>query len=139
MLKHINSGRAMSIPAGLALGAAVSMAITIGISFIGAQLIINEVMSHDNIGYCSLAALLFGAMFGGITSSGKIKRRKLLMCFISGGIYILILLSVTALFFGGQLQGVLVTVITITCGTISAVLIQGRGAKQNKVRRRKNI
>ena len=88
-----NMRRATSIPMGLALGAAVSMGVTLMISFIGAQMILSEVLDQGLIGYCSLAALLLGAIMGAMTSAAKVQRRRMLVCLLSGLVYFCILLS----------------------------------------------
>jgi len=125
------------MPSGLALGAAVSMAATIAISFIGAQLIMNEVIAQEQIGYCSLAALLTGTILGAVTSARKVKHRKLVVCLLSGGVYLLILLATTALIFGGQYEGLATTCLTVMIGSVAALLIQNRDGKQKNRRRRK--
>lgn len=132
-----NMRRATSLPIGLALGAAVSMGVTLMISFIGAQLILSEVMDQGLIGYCSLAALLLGAIMGAMTSAAKVQRRRMLVCLLSGLVYFCILLSVTALFFGGQYEGVAVSFVTVTLGSIGAALLHGEGKRRNHHRRKK--
>ena len=127
----------MSIPSGLAAGAAVSIVATVVISFVGAQLILNEVMTQDRIGYCSMAALLAGTILGAVTASGKIRHRKLLMCLLSGGVYFCLLLAATALFFGGQYEGFGVTFLTVLMGSFAAALMTSREGKGGKKRKRK--
>lgn len=139
MANRRNTGRAMTLPSGLALGAAVSGIVTICVSFIGAQLIMNEVIGQEQIGYCSLITLLMGSILGAITSAGKIKRKKFMVCLISGGIYFLILLGTTALFFGGQYEGIGVTFLTVLIGSLVAVLIQNRKVEGRPRYRRKKI
>ena len=137
MTKSKREGRAVSIPSGLAAGAAVSIAATVVISFVGAQLILNEVMTQDRIGYCSMTALLSGTILGAVTASGKIRHRKLLICMLSGGVYFCLLLAATALFFGGQYEGFLITFLTVLMGTVAAALMTSREGKGKRKRIRK--
>lgn len=132
-----HTGRALSIPSGLALGATVSMAVTVVISLIGAQMIINEILPQEQIGYCALAALLAGTILGGLTASGKIKRRKLMVCLLSGCVYFCILLATTALFFGGQYAGFGVTFLTVMLGCIAAALLSNRRGEKRVKRKHK--
>ena len=127
-------GRAVSIPGGLAIGAAVSMVVTIIIAAIGANLVMNQILPQENIGYCSLFALLAGGITGAITASAKVKHRKLVVCLLSGLVYYVILLSMTALFFGGQYEGMGVTLITVAIATVAAAMISSREGKQKKHR-----
>ncbi len=133
------TGRASSLPAGLAIGALISMIITIIVAAIGAHLMISEMVSHEQIGYCSIAALLSGTILGAMVSSRMVKRRRLIVCLLSGLTYSLILLSITALFFGGQYEGVIVTFVTICIGSVAAALLVSRETMQkSKMKRKKS-
>jgi hypothetical protein len=53
---------------------------------------------------------------------------------ISGGIYYLMLLAMTILFFGGHFRGMGVTALMVACGSILAILggfSKGRGGKRS--------
>lgn len=132
------TGRALSIPSGLAIGAGVSILVTVLVSLIGAQMIMSEILPQEQIGYCSMAALLSGTILGAVTASAKVKHRKLLVCTLSGGVFLCILLAVTALFFGGQYEGFGVTAITVVIGCgAAAILANGKGTRQPKQKRKK--
>lgn len=132
------TGRAASVPAGLAIGALVSVAVTVLISAIGAYLVINEMLPQEQIGYCSIFALLASSILGAITAANRVKHRNLVVSLLSGLAYFVILLSVTALFFGGQYEGVGVTFIVILLGTAAAALITSRegNGRSNRKRRK---
>lgn len=133
-----NTGRAMTVPSGLAVGATVSMTTTIVIAFLGAQMVMNGILSQEQIGYCSLAALLASTILGAITACNRIKTRKLFVCILSGCIYLSVLLATTALFFGGQYQGFGVTAATVLIGCVAAMLLTDRlGNSRPKHRRKK--
>ena len=116
-------GRAVSIPKGLMWGAGVSIAATVLISFLGAQLFMSEMIAQEQIGYCCIAALLAGSILGAYTASGKVKHKKLLVCLLNGCVYFVILLATTALFFDGQYYGFGVTFITVLLGSFAAALL----------------
>lgn len=137
MVERKMTGRAASIPAGLAIGALVSMLATIIVTAVGAHLIMSEVLPQEQIGYCSIAALLCGAILGAVTAAGKVKHRKLLVCLLSGLVYYCVLLAVTALFFGGQYQGMGVTFVTVCLGCAAAALLTSREKKSKTPQRRK--
>lgn len=137
-MKNTNriSGRASSIPAGLALGGAVSVGVTILFAAIMAKLLVSESMTWENAGYGIMVLLIASSFAGAEVAYRKIKRQKLMICMLSGLVYFAILLSITALFFGGQYEAVGVTMGLITAGCGSAALrIQGRrGGKNRKYR-----
>lgn len=132
------TGRARSMPVGLAMGAAVSMGITLGMAVIGAKLIDAGALGEGMIGYIAMVVLLLSSFCCGLVSAGSIKHRTLMVCGISALIYYGILLSMTALFFGGQYQGMGVTALLILCGCAVAAMIvtqQGRGVRGRRRRR----
>ena len=133
------TGKAASLPLGLAVGALVSILTTILICAVSAHLISTEAIAEEQIGYCSIAALICSTILGAVTAVRKIKHKRLVVCILSGAVYYLILLSVTALFFGGQYQGMGVTLIVILLGSLAALLITGREGKGRTPSKRKKI
>lgn len=131
------TGRATSIPQGLALGALISIAITILVTAMGAHMIASEIMPQEQIGYCSIAAILLSTVSGGMIATGRIKRRRLMVCMLSGLCYFCILLSMTALFFGGQYDGIGVTLLIIILGSLVSALITNRQRRNSNHRQRK--
>ena len=128
------TGTAMSIPAGLALGGAVSLALTLAFSAVIALLAVKGIISESSIGYGVMLLLLISATLGTATANAKIKRRKLMISGLSGLIYYAILLAITALFFGGQYKGMGVTALMILAGSGLQLLTgqQGRGGRNHK-------
>lgn len=131
------TGRALSIPAGLAIGALVSMLITILISAISAHLISAEVMGQDWIGYCAVAALLAGALEGAATAAARVKHQYLIICLLNGITFYCVLLCLTALLFGGQYEGMGVTLFVVMTGSAVAALLMNRQPKRTSTHRRK--
>lgn len=124
-----------SMPGGLAVGGGVSLGVTLLLSAVLAWLLHRESMAMENIGYGILAMLLLASFLGAETAFGQIRRQRLLVCGLSGLIYFALLLSITALFFGGQYSGVGVTALLILAGSGAAALLglrQGRGGKKIK-------
>ena len=131
--QHKATGRASSLPGGLAWGALVSMGLTLVGSALVALLVYRGSMPVDGIGYGAMVILMVSALSGAWTAWKKVKRLRLQVCLISGGIYYLMLLGVTMLFFGGQFRGMGVTALVVACGSILAILggfSKGRGGKR---------
>lgn len=132
------TGKALSMPAGLALGAAISLGITISLAILTAKLVDGGTISEEGIGYAALGILLLSSLAGAASAVQKIKRQRLLVCFASGLIYYALLLSMTALFFGGQYSGMGVTALVVLGGSGVVVLMemgQGSGRKKSKWKR----
>lgn len=133
------SGRAASIPAGLTMGAAISIAITLIAALILGKLVDMEKLPWENIGYGIMLLLFSASFFGAEAANAKIKRQRLLVSLLSGAIYFALLLSVTALFFGGQYEAVGVTAALILAGSGTAGLLDmkgNRGGKHHKMKSR---
>ena len=132
------SGKAISMPLGIILGLAVSIALTMAIVAITANLILTERVGEGAIGYCAIIALLLSSALGAWLAAKLVKRRWMIVCIGVGGAYLLTLLAITALFFGGQYQGVLVTTLVILAGCGSVGLL-GLKAEGNAKKRRKKL
>lgn len=131
------TGTAMSMPAGLAFGGAVSLGITLLGSALLAWLVHGEKLDPDQIGYGILILLLLGAFLGAEVAFRRIRRQRLLVCAASGVVYFGLLMAMTALFFGGQYSAVGVTALLILAGSCTAALVGsggGRGGKGRKIR-----
>lgn len=131
------TGKAMSMPGGLAVGAGVSLGVTLLMAAVLAKLVDAERMAWENIGYGIMVLLLAASFAGAMVSFGKIKRQRMLVCGLSGVIYFAMLLAITALFFGGQYSAVGVTALLVLAGSGTAALLglrQGRGGKRKKIK-----
>lgn len=129
------------MPAGLAIGAAMALGCTLLGAMLVAKLIDSEMLAETAIGYGSVLILLTASFLSAMTAYGRIKRQRALVCMVSGGIYFLMLLAMTALFFGGQYTGIGVTAALIAAGSGCAVLLglgggKGKGSARYKMPRR---
>lgn len=126
------TGKARSIAAGLAIGLAVSTGLTlIGVA-ITANLIMSEKIAETAVGYAATVILLLSAVLGAWMAALLTKRRWMIVCLGAGGIYYLTLLAITALFFGGQYQGMGVTALLILGGCGAVGLLGLRGEKGSR-------
>ena len=131
------TGKAMSIPGGLAVGALFSIGATLLLTAVLAKLVEGETVQQENIGYGVMVILTVSAFTGALVSFGRIKRQRLLVCGLSGLLYFAILMSMTALFFGGQYSSVGVTALLILLGSAVAALLglkQGGGGRRKKIK-----
>ena len=124
----------MSMPAGLAIGAAISIGWTILWAAVLAKLIDTEALDENAVGYGAMLILLTASFIGALLSGGRIKRQRVLVSMASGGIYYLVLIGITALFFGGQYTGMGVTALLVLAGSTCAMLLAAgeRGGKKRK-------
>lgn len=133
---HKATGKALSMPAGFAIGVCISFCTTLILSAILAKLVSAEKLEWERIGYGIMMILLITSVIGAKATCLMIKRRKLISCMFAGLFYWLALLITTALFFGGQYSGMGVTGLIILCGSSAVCLLELRGEKGRKKNRR---
>lgn len=127
-------GNTNGVISGAVLGVLVCLLLTLSASAILAWMISAETIDMSSTGYGAIVILVLSSFAGSLVAAEKVKRLRVQMCLITGAAYFLSLLSVTALFFGGQYQGMLVTAIMILIGSMSAALL---GIKRRKYRKSK--
>lgn len=132
------TGRSSGVSVGILIGVLVCVGVTLIATVILAWLITAEKMGESAVGYGAMVVLLLSAILGSWTASAKIGRLRTQVCLITGGIYYLVLLSITALFFGGQYQGMGVAAILVIAGSgVTALLgIREKKSRKNKIKKR---
>lgn len=125
-LKWIRENKAMAIAKSVAMGQGVALAILLGFTALFALLICNETITESSAGYCVWATLVLSSVGGSLTSVWGNKESALILSGIFGAVYLLLLLCVNALFFGGQYAGagaalILIMGASLTVGLISFV------------------
>lgn len=137
VINHKPTGRAASIPMGLFIGSLFSAGLTLCSAAVLAKLVDLEKLAWNNIGYGIIVVLLVSSFSGAMIACHKIKRQRIAICAASGLIYFGLLLSVTALFFGGQYEAVGVTAALVLAGSLAAGLIEAYGNGSRKTPKRK--
>ena len=123
------SGLASTIPGGVGLGAALSLAITLIGACVSAWLIHKEIVDENAVGYCSLITLLLASSLGAVLAMNRTKRMRMQVCLLTGASYFLSLLCITALFFGGEYTGIGVTALAVLGGSGAVALMSIRQKK----------
>lgn len=133
-----SGGKATSMPVGFFLGGVASLAVTIVTSGILAWLVISQKLPENQIGYGVMVLLALASFSGAKVSYRKIKRQRLVVSMVAGAIYFGILLSMTALFFGGQYNAVGESALMVLCGCALAFLLKkGEKISMKSGKRRK--
>lgn len=128
-------GTATAIPVGLAIGALISMIITLAGSAATAHLLLKERVGENGIGYASIMILLLASIMGAWGAFSCIKKQRLQVCLMSSAVYYLLLIATTALFFGGQYQGMGVTAIVVLIGGAIVALFPTKGKTNFKIKK----
>lgn len=126
------TGHAVSMPVGIAWGTGTALALTMVLSVLEAWMIHREVLRQQSIGYGVMGILLVSVVIGSAVAKRKIKRRLAAAALLTGLCYYFCLLSITALFFGGQYSGMGVTGLLILGGSGAAAAMGKTGIRRGK-------
>ena len=130
------TGTAMAMPVGLAVAAIISLTITLIGSAVVSYMVAAEKMGVESIGYAANAILAIAAMVGALSANSFIHKMRLQVCMLSGACYYVMLLAITALFFGGRYQGMLTTAIIIILGCGLVAVIPPKNGRTWKFKKR---
>ncbi|MBE6986018.1 MAG: hypothetical protein E7433_01145 [Ruminococcaceae bacterium] len=133
------TGTASSLPVGIILGVLTALLVTLMGSAVTAWLILGEKIGDSSVGYCSALITLLASAFGSEISWLRTKRLRLQVCLITGVAYYLLLLAMTAVFFGGIYLGMGMTAISVLCGCGTIALLGVRGGKRTKFKGMKKV
>lgn len=130
----IKTKHASTMPGGLLQGGLASLLVTLVGSGLLAKMVDAGILAENAIGYGVIGILLAGAFLGAERAYHKIRRRRSAVCMLSGVVYYMILLAITALFFGGRYTAMGVTAGVVMAGSAAAIL-PGMGKGSGKRRR----
>ena len=119
------------------IGASVSMLVTLILIAIWTTLINTGLISISKMDYYVICTLLVSAVIGSIVGAAKTNQKKMHISLLTGVLYLLLLLSITAIFFEGQYYGIGVSTLAIISGCVAALLVGVKGEGRSKMRRKK--
>jgi len=122
-----NYGKAKPMAVGLAFGVGTALLLTVILSVAVTQLVLGERIEENAIGYCTGGMLPVCTAVGAWVAITLVKSRKMQTCLITGGVYYLCLLAVNVLFFGGQFDGVFVSLLMVLLGASAVGFLAARG------------
>lgn len=131
------TGRAMSIPGGVGTGVGIAVAVSLIGALVMAWLVNGMYLPESGFGYGAMVVLLLASLTGAWTAAALVKHQRLIVCLATGGVYLLLLLGLTAFCFGGQYQGVVPTVLLVAGGSGCAALLGNMGQGNRTPRRHK--
>lgn len=129
-------GTATAIPTGLAIGGLINLIVTMAGSAASAYLVLNQRIGDNGIGYATMVILFVSTVLGAWGAYSCIKKQRLQVCLLSAALYYLLLLAITALFFGGQYQGMGVTALVILVSALTVALFPTKNSIKMKVKKR---
>ncbi len=123
------TGTAMGIPGGLGLGILVCLLITLMGAALTAWLVTSERIGEGTTGYAAMVILALSSAVGSLVAVHFVKRLRLQVCMLTGGLYYLTLLAMTALLFGGQYQGMGISAIIILAGCAIVAFLPSKNGR----------
>ena len=131
------TGTAKSMPYGLLLGWLMSAGITVVACGGLAWLILSGKTGWEAMGYGAIVTLLGASYAGAAVACKMIMHRKLLVCILSGVIYLCSLVAITALLFGGNIEGAWLSALLVAGGSGTAALVHCAEKRDKGGRRKK--
>ena len=125
-----------NIAKGIGIGLVVSLLCTVLGSAIAAWVLATEKIGEGSVGYVAVILLLLSSMFGALASSTCIQQKRLPVCLLSGGVYLLLLFGINVLFFQGAYRGVGESALVILAGVLSVAVLGLKGDKRPKKQRK---
>lgn len=122
----------MSIPAAVGVGTVISTIVMLIGAIVITLLISNELISDQSMDYGVLALTMLSAILGCSVSNVVAKRRLLIVSVCTAVTFLLVLISITAIFYGGQYSAIPVMAQVILGGGVSSVLIIGKTIYKTK-------
>ena len=138
MKQHSGSSAGVGKALGIGLGAGVVL--TVALAAVFAALMDRQLLQESATGILAMAILVISAAIGDWCSAKLAGRKPMIMCLLFGGCYLLILLAVTALIFGGKFQGVLVAAaVVIGVSAATGIVSAGGGQRHKRVPKKYRI
>ena len=118
-------------------GVACSFLVTMVVTAIFAGMISKKLIPEERIDYCMVVILLVSTIAGAVIAISKCDNRVLTGIYI-GIAYLAMLLTLTAIFFGGEYQRIGVTSSIVLIACFFAAMLRKNGSKNLKFRKSKN-
>lgn len=126
-----------SIPMAIGIGTLISFLTMIIGAAVMTLLLANQTIEESAIGYGVLLVTILSVVIGSVVSILLAHSRVLIVSLCTTLSFALILLAMTAMFFGGQYSGVPVTLMVMAGSAISVALIAGKYMNKPKSYRKK--
>ena len=97
--KHKSSGRGISVPAGIAVGVAISVAVMLVGALGLACLVMKEIIEIDRIRIFTMGILALSAALGSWIAMRFTNEKRLMVCSLCAAAVYLLLICITVVFF----------------------------------------
>ena len=136
-VNHKPAGTAKSIPVGLAYGWLAETICMLLCCVVLSVLVLGGKLKWEMSDYGIMVMLLLCSYIGASVSSDLVQHRKLMICLLSGGLYILTVIGIMTLFFGAQYSAVGTSSLLILGGSLVSALVHSAEKKKRGGGRRK--
>ena len=135
MAKRKMSGKGISIPIGVVIGALTALAVAMIGALLLAFLVMKETISIDGTGFGAMIVVGLASAAGAWLAAAVTKSNKLLVCGLTAIAFFAILLSMTAVFFDGVFHGVGLTALMILLGAgVNVLPLQRKKSGKSKIK-----
>ena len=124
MIKNKRKATGGTVSAGVGIGIAAALTISLLMSLVLTSLAINGSISEDSIGIYIFAIRMISTLLGGLVGTGVTKGRYIpVIGLITGGVLV-VLLGWGIVFYDGRFQNVGSGVISVLIGCVAVVILK---------------
>lgn len=132
---QIRKGR--SIPVSIFIGIAISILLTLIVAGIAAALLASERIGIQTLSAIASITVVIATGVGSWLSTRLAGKQRMLVCLITGAGYFLLLLAMTAMFFGGSYEQVPIRLLFVLLSSALVGFLGMKGKRNNKIKRLK--
>lgn len=134
-VKRKISGKGLSIPMGIGIGLVASICVMLIGALTIAYMVINETIEMESIGICAAIIQMLVSAIGAWLASWLTKEKRLMVCGITAAALLLILLSITAVFFDGMFSRIGLSALMILIGAgVPLLSLLRKKSPRNKIK-----
>lgn len=120
---------------GIAIGVGISFGLMVMLTAFLATLADRQILSYEAAAKLPRGIVLICGAAGAFIAGKMAEEKRLIVCLLTGGGYLLTLFAVTALFFHGQFQGVLaVALMVLAAAAVAGMLVGNHGRRKKRTR-----
>ena len=133
--KHKMSVKGVSLPVGIVIGVLSGVAATILGALLLAYLVLRESVDIGGIGVGAMLVAALASAFGTWLAATLVKEKKLLVCGLTALGFLLVLLSITAVFFDGMFVGIgKITMMILLGAALPLLFTLRKKSNKNKIK-----
>ena len=120
---NFKRGKTVSLPVGILTGGITGLAVSVAGAMLAGKLLDKAWIPLEAVGPAAMGIVLLSGFFAAQMAWNRVRRQRAAVCLGAGAVQYLMLLAMTALFFGGMYSGMGTVGLMVLAGCGSVVLL----------------